>query len=232
MTQPREPGWPAGFYIGTRDRVPSPELVDAYRNVPVPHASDCMGRSTGAMGLKAYHGSLTLGLCGPAITVRVRPGDNLFLHKAIEIAQPGDIIVVDGSGDLTQALIGGLMRTSALAKKIGGFVIDGAIRDVAEWAEGVIPVFARGNVHRGPSKEGPGELNVPIACAGLTVSPGDLILGDADGVVAIPYDQIETLLPLVRAHAAKEEKIRANNQSGTSDPERFNSILRGKGCPV
>lgn len=224
--------WPAGFFIGTRDRVPSKDLVEAFRNVPVPHASDSMGRSTGAMGLKPYHGDLKLGLCGPAITVRVRPGDNLFLHKAIEIAQPGDVIVVDGSGDLTQALIGGLMRTSALTKKIGGFVIDGAIRDIAEWAEGGIPIFARGNVHRGPSKEGPGELNIPIACAGLTVSPGDLILGDADGVIAVPFDQIESLLPKVRAQAAKEDKVRASNQSGTSDPERFNSILREKGCPV
>ena len=236
MTQAKDPSqyanWPAGFFIGQRERVPSKELIEAFRRVPVPHASDCMGRSVGAIGLKPYHGDLTLGMCGPAITVRVRPGDNLFLHKAIEIAQPGDIIVVDGSGDLTQALIGGLMRTSALTKQIGGFVIDGAVRDVLEWAEGVIPVFARGHVHRGPSKDGPGQLNVPISCAGLTVSPGDLILGDADGVIAVPFDQIESLLPKVRDQAAREDKIRASNQKGTSDPERFNSILRSKGCPV
>jgi RraA family protein len=225
-------GWPAGFFVGQRSAVPTAEQVEAFRTVPVAHAGDCMGRSVGAYGLVAYHNSLSLTLCGPAITVRVRPGDNMMIHKAIELAQPGDVIVVDGGGDLTQALIGGLMRTSALTKKIGGFVIDGAIRDLAEWAEGVIPVYARGHTFRGPSKEGPGEVNVPIACAGMVVNPGDLILGDADGVIAVPVDQLDALLPLVRAHADKEDGIRATNRAGTADPERFNALLRKKGCPV
>jgi regulator of RNase E activity RraA len=225
-------GWPAGFFVGRRTAVPSAAQVDAFRKVPVAHAGDCMGRSIGATGLLAYHKSLSLTMCGPAITVRVRPGDNMMIHKAIELAQPGDVIVVDGGGDLTQALIGGLMRTSALAKKIGGFVIDGAVRDLAEWAEGVIPVYARGHTFRGPSKEGPGEVNVPIACAGMAVNAGDLMLGDADGVIAVPVDQLDALLPLVLAHAAKEEGIRAANRAGSADPERFNALLRKKGCPV
>ncbi|WP_321882144.1 RraA family protein [Paraburkholderia bannensis] len=225
-------GWPAGFFVGQRTLVPSAAQIEAFRSVPVAHAGDCMGRSTGAYGLTAYHHSVTLTMCGPAITVRVRPGDNMMIHKAIELAQPGDVIVVDGGGDLTQALIGGLMRTSALTKKIGGFVIDGAIRDLAEWAEGGVPVYARGHTFRGPSKEGPGEVNVPIACAGMVVNPGDLILGDADGVIAVPVDRLDTLLPLVRAHADKEDTIRATNAAGTADPERFNALLRKKGCPV
>lgn len=141
-------GWPAGFFIGDRASVPSAAQVDAFRTVPVAHAGDCMGRSVGAMGLSPYHNSLSLTMCGPAITDRVRPGDNMMIHKVIEMAQPGDVIVVDGGGDVTQALIGGLMRTSALTKKIGGFVIDGAIRDIAEWAEGVVPVYARGHTRR------------------------------------------------------------------------------------
>jgi regulator of RNase E activity RraA len=155
-----------------------------------------------------------------------------MIHKALAMAEPGDIIVVDGGGDLTQALIGGLMLASAQTRKIGGFVIDGAIRDVAEWAEGGIPVYARGHVHRGPSKEGPGELNVPITCAGMVVMPGDLILGDADGVLTVPQGNVAGLLPLVHAHALKEARVRAANLAGTSDPERFNEILRKKGCPV
>lgn len=225
-------GWPAGFFVGQRSAVPTAAQVEAFRTVPVAHAGDCMGRSVGATGLVAYHHSLSLTMCGPAITVRVRPGDNMMIHKAIELAQPGDVIVVDGGGDLTQALIGGLMRTSALTKKIGGFVIDGAVRDLAEWAEGVIPVYARGHTFRGPSKEGPGEVNVPIACAGMVVNPGDLVLGDADGVIAVPVDRLDALLPLVRAHADKEDGIRATNRAGTADPERFNALLRKKGCPV
>ena len=224
--------WPAGYFIGERGPQADAALVDAFRKLPVPNIGDCMGRSTAAMGLTAYHNDANLVLCGPALTVKVRPGDNLMIHKAIEMAQPGDVIVVEGAGDLTQALIGGLMRTSAQTRKIAGFVIDGAIRDLNEWAEGGIAVWARGNTLRGPSKEGPGEVNSQVSCAGLVVSPGYLIVGDADGVIAIPHDQLTTLLPRVEAHALREAKIRASNQSGTSDPERFNAILRAKGCPV
>lgn len=224
--------WPMGYRINPKPPALDGALVAAFSAVPTAHASDCMGRSVGALGLDAYHGDLSKNLCGPAITVRVRPGDNLMIHKAIAMADPGDVIVIDGSGDLTQALIGGLMRTSALKRGIAGFIVNGAIRDVAEWQEGGIAVFARGRVHRGPSKDGPGEVNVPISCAGMAVSPGDLILADADGVVAIPAGSLATLLPLVRAHAAKENKIRASNAAGTSDPERFNALLREKGCPI
>jgi RraA family protein len=224
--------WPPGFRIIPAPPPPDPALIAAFNTVPTAHASDCMGRSIGAIGLRAYHDPRTTSLCGPAITVRTRPGDNLMIHMAIAMARPGDVIVVDGSGDLTQALIGGLMRTSALKRGIAGFIINGAIRDVAEWAEGGVAVYACGHVHRGPSKDGPGEINVPISCAGLSIFPGDLILGDADGVVAIPANDIEALLPLIRAHAAKEDKIRSSNAAGTSDPERFKAILRAKGCPV
>jgi RraA family protein len=191
-----------------------------------------MGRAVGGLGLSAYHGDLRLALCGPAVTVRVRPGDNLMIHVAMQLAQPGDVIVIDGAGDLTQALIGGLMRTSAIARGIAGFVVDGAVRDIAEWAEGGIAVYARGHTHRGPSKDGPGEINVPVACAGMSIAPGDLVLGDADGVVCVPASRAAELLPQVRAHAAREEKIRAGNRTGTPDLERFNALLRQKGCPV
>ena len=226
------PTWPAGYAVHPRATTLAPELVAGFRGVPAAHASDCMGRGVGALGLASYHGDLRLALCGPALTVRVRPGDNLMIHVALQMAQPGDVIVIDGAGDLTQALIGGLMRTTAQARGIAGFVVDGAVRDLAEWAEGGIAVHARGHTHRGPSKDGPGEVNVPIACAGMSVAPGDLILGDADGVVCIPAAQAAALLPQVRAHAAREEKIRAGNRAGTPDPERFNALLRQKGCPV
>jgi regulator of RNase E activity RraA len=128
--------------------------------------------------------------------------------------------------------MGGLMRTTALARQLGGLVIDGAVRDLVEWAEGELPVFARGHTHRGPSKEGPGAINVPISCAGLVVLPGDLILGDADGVIAIDASEVEALLPAVQAHIKRENAIRASNREGSSDPERFDSILRSKGVPL
>ncbi|MCB8887928.1 RraA family protein [Vreelandella malpeensis] len=224
--------WPSGFDVQPRQATLSSRLLEAFASIPVAHAGDVLGRHTGAVGLKAYHNDLGLTLCGSAITVRTRPGDNLMVHVAMQRAQPGDVIVIDGGGDLSTAVIGGLMRTTAVARKLGGFVIDGALRDVAEWAEGGLPVYARGHVHRGPSKDGPGQINVPIACAGMTVMPGDLILGDADGVIAIPAHEAEAVLALCQAHAQKEDRIRAQNETGAVDRERFDLILRQKGCPV
>ena len=224
--------WPPGYRINPRHPGPPRDLVEAFREVPVAVAGDCMGRSVGAIGLKIYHGDLATRLCGPAVTVRVRPGDNLMIHKAMLMAEPGDVLVVDGGGIVSQALAGGLMRTTAIAQKLGGFVLDGAVRDLVEWAEGGMPMFAKGHTHRGPSKDGPGEVNVPIACAGLAVSPGDLVLGDADGVIAIPSADLAALLPAVRAHLAKEEKLREANAKGIKDHERFNALLRAKGIPI
>ena len=231
-TAPSTPTWPPGYQIHPHANNLSADLVEAFRSIPVAVAGDCMGRSIGAMGLQGYHGHLDTVLCGPAVTVRVRPGDNLMIHKALMMVQPGDVLVIDGGGDLTQALMGGLMRTTCLVKRLGGLVIDGALRDRLEWAEGGLPVFARGHTHRGPSKEGPGEINVPIACAGLAVLPGDLVLGDADGVIAIPAAEAPTVLERARLHLEKEARIRASNLAGTSDPERFNALLRAKGLPV
>ena len=224
--------WPTGFTVNPRVCNLSKDLIDSFRNVPVPHASDSMGRHTGARGLIAYHGDQSETICGPAVTVRIRPGDNLMIHLAIMTAEPGDIIVIDGGGDLSTAVIGGLMRTSALARGIRAFVLDGALGDVAEWKEGGVGAFACGNIHRGPSKDGPGELNVPIACAGLSVMPGDLILCDADGVVSVAASDAEALLVKCRAHAERERVINEKNKTGQPDWERFNALLRQKGCPV
>ncbi|MCK8786067.1 RraA family protein [Roseomonas sp. NAR14] len=224
--------WPPGYRVNPRAESLPAGLFEAFRGVPTAHAGDSMGRCIGAVGLRAYHDDLSLTVAGPALTVRVRPGDNLMIHQAIAMAAPGDVILVDGGGDVGQALIGGLMRTSALRRGIAGFVIDGAVRDIAEWAEGGIACYARGHTHRGPSKDGPGEVNVPIACAGMAVCPGDLVLADADGVIVIPAAEAEALLPRAKAHAAREEKIRVANAAGTTDQERFNALLRSKGCPV
>jgi regulator of RNase E activity RraA len=233
MTSAESPApWPAGYRINPRQAGPAADLIAAFRHVPVAVVGDCMGRAIGTVGLTAYHDDLQTGLCGPAITVRVRPGDNLMIHKAMLMAEPGDIIVVDGGGIVSQAVAGGLMRTTALARKLGGFVIDGAIRDIAEWAEGGMPVFAKGHTHRGPSKDGPGEVNVPIACAGLAVNPGDLVLGDADGVIAIAAADVGALLPKVREQLAYEAKLRESNAKGGADHDRFNALLRSKGVPI
>ena len=221
-----------GYQIHPRtDSLPAAQ-IEAIRRIPVAVASDCMGLSVGAIGLTGYHGSLDTMLCGPSVTVRVRPGDNLMIHKARMMVKPGDVLVIDGGGDLKQALIGGLMRTTCLVRQLGGLVIGGALRDRLGWAKGGLPVIALGHTHRGPDKEGPGEVNVPVACAGLAVMPGDLMLVDADGVIAITAAEAARVLQRAELHLDKEARIRASNLACTSDPERFNAVLRAKGLPV
>ena len=231
--------WPAGFAIRERGVAPDPELVEALRGVPTTIVSDCLGSGVGAIGLEPFHGDQSLALCGVALTVRVRPGDNLMIHKALTLAQPGDVIVVDGSGELSHALVGGLMRLAALARGVSGFVLDGAVRDVAEWAEGELPIFARGHSHRRPSKDEPGEINVPIACAGLAVAPGDLVLGDADGVIAVSPGRLPQLLEQIGGKQAEEDELQQRHLAARTDPslrvlddERVDAWLRAKGCPV
>jgi regulator of RNase E activity RraA len=226
-----ESPWPPGFAINEQPAGPDPELVEAFQGVPSTMVSDCLGRTISAIGLRAYHHDLSLAMCGPAVTVRVRPGDNLMLHKAMTLARPGEVIVVDGGGDLTTAVAGGLMRLSAIGRGLGGFVVDGAIRDIADWAAGELPVYARGHVPRGPSKDGPGEINVPIACAGLAVNPGDLMIGDADGVVAVPSDLLSEVLSGVRVKE-REEREQRERPTARHDDGTFDRILREKGCSV
>lgn len=224
--------WPAGYRINPRIPGPEAQVVEAFKSIPVAAIGDSMSRNVGTMGLRQYHARLDAVLCGPAVTVRVRPGDNLMIHKALMMVQPGDVLVIDGGGDVSQALVGGLMRTTCVARKLAGLVIDGAIRDLCEWAEEGMPIFARGHTHRGPSKDGPGEINVPVSCAGMAVLPGDLIVGDADGVIAVPAADAVEVLQRSQAHLAKEATIRASNREGTADPERFDAVLRAKGLPV
>ena len=231
--------WPPGWAIHERATVADPELVEAFREIPTTVIGDCLGFGAGAVGLRPFHGDPALRLCGVALTVRVRPGDNLMLHKALTLARSGDVIVVDGAGETSYALAGGLTRLAALARGAAGLVVDGAIRDVQEWAEGELPVFARGSSPRKPGKDGPGEINVPIGCAGLLVSPGDLVLGDADGVVAASPVRLPSLLDEARALLAEEDEkqrhqlaSREDRSLWARDEERVDAWLRAKGCPV
>lgn len=193
-----------GLRILPRTRQVSAALVDSFRAVPVANVSDCMARMTaGGAQLRPYHKGGVL--AGPAFTVKARPGDNLMIHKALHLAQPGDVIVVDGGGDLTNALIGELMVATAAKRGLGGIVLNGAIRDVDAIQAGSFPVFAAGVTHRGPYKDGPGEINVPIAINGMVINPGDLVLGDADGLLCIPMEAAEHILDAALSKSAAEK---------------------------
>lgn len=181
--------------------VPS-EIVSGFRDAAVALVSDNMNRLYGTRSLRPYHPSRKL--IGTAVTVKTRAGDNLTLHKAFEQLRPGDVLVVDGGGDLDQALVGEIMMSRARAIGVSGFVIDGAIRDASAFRHCDFPCFARGVTHRGPYKSGPGEVNVPVAIDGMIVTPGDLILGDEDGVVAFDRAVAGDLLSLVRQQEERE----------------------------
>jgi regulator of RNase E activity RraA len=143
-------------------------------------------------------------LSGPALTVEVRPGDNLMIHAAIALAQPGDIIVVDGRGDQTAALMGTLMLSACKKLGLGGVVVDGAIRDRLELLDLGFPVFSAGFNPAGPTKYVPGRINHPISLGGACVQAGDLVVGDADGVVVIEREKAPALLALADRKVADE----------------------------
>jgi regulator of RNase E activity RraA len=227
-----ESQWPIGFAIHDRGPAIDPDVLAAFAGVPAAYVSDSLGRLTGSIGLLPFGVGPQDIMCGPAFTVHIRPGDNLMVHKAIELIQPGDVLVIDGAGDVSQSVLGGNIRLELIMRGVVGLVLDGAIRDAAEFAEGGFPTFARAAHHRGPSKDGPGEINSPISCAGMVVHPGDLIIGDLDGVVAVPYQDAPGVVPALEATKKREDALRKTIEDDAVDPERFNSILRSKGCPV
>jgi RraA family protein len=213
-----------GFRINPAPARPPAALVEAFRAVATPHVSDNMNRLCGIVGLTRYNGRGKL--VGTALTVKTRPGDNLMLHKALDLAAAGDVIVVDGGGDLNNALVGELMTLYARSRGIAGFVIDGAVRDVAAFAAGDFPCYARGHVHRGPYKAGPGEINVPVAIGGLVIEPGDVVVGDEDGLVAFPAAEAAALLGRARAWAAQEEEAKAAIRERRWDRAWIDKTLR------
>ncbi len=172
----------------------------------------------------ALHGRIAalrprMQLAGPALTVEVRPGDNLMIHAAMALAKPGDVLVIDGKGDQTAALMGTIMMTACKQLGIAGVVIDGAVRDSLEIDEMDFPVFSVGTNPNGPTKNVPGRIGHPITCGGVTVRSGDLVVADADGVFVGERERVEALLPLARRkvedEAARIAQIRQGNTSAS-----------------
>jgi regulator of RNase E activity RraA len=156
-------------------------------------------------------------LAGPALTVEVRPGDNLMIHAAMALARPGDVLVIDGKGDQTAALMGTIMMTACKQLGIAGVVIDGAVRDSLEIDEMDFPVFSVGTNPNGPTKNVPGRIGHPITCGGVNVRSGDLIVADADGVFVGERERVEALLPLARKKVEDESaRIAAIKQGNTA----------------
>lgn len=183
------------------------DVLVALRELPLAAISDNMHRNIGTVGLQPYHKPGEKTMAGTAVTARSRGGDNLTYLRALEFCRPGDVLVVDAGADLNNAVVGGILTFYAATIGLSGVVIDGAIRDVAEIRANEFPVYARGVTHRGPYKDGPGEINVPITVGGMVVNPGDIVVGDQDGLLAIPQDGgVPELIEKARAVLVAEAK--------------------------
>ena len=180
-------------------------IIARLKTIAVALLSDQLHRNCGSVGLLPYHSPAPM--AGTAVTVKTRGGDNLAILRAYDFCRPGDVMVVDAGGDITNALVGGIMTLCAASLGLAGMVLDGAIRDVAEIRERSFPVYARGVNHRGPYKDGPGAINVPITVGGMPVNPGDIVVGDQDGLLAFPA----SLAAIVIEKALAQEQ----NEHGT-----------------
>jgi len=201
------------------------DLLRAFEHVVTPHISANLGRHIGARGLTRYN--RTGKLVGTALTVKVRPGDNLLIYKAMTLLQPGHVLVVDAQGDTNNAVIGELIKLYAQQRGGVGCVIDGAMRDVASFE--ATPCYARAVVHCGPYKSGPGEINVPVSIGGMLIQPGDLVVGDEDGLVAFAQADAAHVLRLAAHHADHEESVKAEIATGAVSQSWMDKVMQQHG---
>jgi RraA family protein len=220
-----------GFRVRTTFERLDAEFVREFAAFATPDISDLLNRlyavDPAIRCLTGPHHSL----CGLACTVKVFPGDNLMVHKSLDIARPGDIIVVDAGASTMNAVLGDLVSTKARHRRIQGFVIDGLVRDLPGILELDWPVFARGTTPTGPLHRGPGEVNFPITCGGVVVNPGDIIVADQAGVVVVPQEIAGELLDRLKSHQASNAEYLANVKRGVFSNQWVDKLLGDAGCP-
>lgn len=205
--------------LGAR-RNPSAPQVDAavleiLRGIAVALLSDNLHRAVGSIGLQPYHRPKAM--AGTAVTVRTRSDDNLTILRAFEYCRPGDVMVIDCGGNVNNAVVGGILTYYGATIQLSGMVVDGAIRDLAEIRERDFPVYARGVNHRGPYKDGPGEINVPVCIGGMVVNPGDIVVGDQDGLLAFAPAEAALLIEKAQAQGRKEAETMQAMKEGRWD---------------
>jgi RraA family protein len=219
-----------GFRVRTDFTRLDPALMARFADFPTPDISDLLNRLYSMdPEIKCLTGN-DHRLCGPACTVKVFPGDNLMVHKALDVARPGDIVVVDTGRSNSNAVLGDLVATKARHRKIAGFIVDGLIRDLPGILPLDLPVFARGATPVGPLHRGPGEINYAIACGGVVVNPGDLIVADQAGIVVVPRDIAAELLLRLKSHQETNEAYLAAVKRGDFSNQWVDRILEQNGC--
>ena len=209
------------------DRV-APELVAQAAGFQAAILADVAGRR-GAMHGRIQALRPRMQVAGPALTVEVRPGDNLMIHAAISLAKPGDVLVIDGKGDQTSALMGTIMMTACKQLGIAGVIVDGAVRDSLEIDEMDFPVFSVGTNPNGPTKNIGGRIGHPISCGGVSVNAGDFVLADADGVVVVERNKLAGLIPVAHKKVEDEAKRIAEIKQGNTSAAWLQSSLVAAG---
>jgi regulator of RNase E activity RraA len=221
----------SGIRIFLNTPRPTPAQVASFRHVPIGNICDAMDH-LGAMNHRIKPLDSSSKMCGPALTVRVRPGDNLMVWKGVEIAQPGDVLVIATYGYETTSTLGELVVMAARAKGLAGIVCDGMGRDAVGIRSTGLPVFTAGLVPSAPGRDGPGEVGAPVTCGGAVVQSGDLIVGDEEGVVVIPRIDLDAVTESLALVEKFEAKLLADIQAGKLIPEWVDEIIAAKGYEV
>lgn len=214
------------FVLHPPHDMPPPSMIERLEHLQASLVSDVFDRWSGAVGLGPIAG-LRPGqvVAGAAFTVRTRPGDNLVVHKSLDLVRPGEVLVVAAGGHVDRAIIGGLMGQYATKQGVAALVIDGAVRDRSDLDDSAPPVFAAGLCHLGPYKDGPGELRGPVSVGGIVVHDGDLIIGDEDGIAVIPRDRAADVIAAAEAKQAAELKESQAIAAGTWDRRWLDDLL-------
>lgn len=218
-----------GFRIKNGIQRAAPELLERFRSYGTPDVSDLLNR------LYAMDGAIRNlvnddVVVGPAITVKLYPGDNLMLHKSLDVAHPGDVLVVDTSMNGTTAVIGDLVTQKAKHRGIAGVIVDGLVRDLPALRQVGLPVFARGVTPKGPLHRGPGELGYPVSCGGVVVNPGDIIVADENGIVVVRCDFAEELINRLDAQRVSQKAYLDDVKKGVFSNAWVDRMLEQAAC--
>ena len=225
---------PVGKRIYLKREMPDPEIMAQFKTIPASNTADVMNRSC-AMNprIRLVSQPRDQMMVGPAFTVKSRAGDNLTLHAALNLCGEGDVLVVSNEEDTTRALMGEVMMAYLrYTKKVAGIILDGPIRDIDEIGKWDFPVYCTGTTPGGPYKEGPGEINVPISCGGISVNPGDIILADPDGIIVIPRQDAAVILEDAKKFQAADEKKLEAAKAGTANRAWVEKSLEEKGYEI
>jgi len=208
------------------------ETVRAFREFTTTDISDLLNRLYAVDSEIRYLSGPDETISGLACTVRAYPGDNLMVHKSLDIAKPGDIVVVTANGAKSYAVLGDMISRKAKHRGIGGYVVDGLVRDLPDIQELGMPVYARGTTPVGPLHRGPGEINYPIACGGVVVNPGDIVVADRAGVVIVPQGFADELLLRLRRYVDGNAEYLEAVRRGEFSNEWVDKQLRESNCPI